>query len=108
MAAPTSIAAAEVLALAAGSSTPIDGTNAASRQLVTVQNNGPAPVTIVESSGAAPTIVAGKGIVLQPGSLEWFWNGQGARLYAKVGPLPGGETTVDQVTGAALWVTEKV
>lgn len=108
MGAPTSIATAEVLALVAGSATPIDATNAASRQLVTVQNNGTQPVTIVESSGAAPTITAGVGTVLQPGDLEWFWDGQGARLYAKVGPVPAGETAIDQVTGAALWVVEKV
>jgi len=108
MAAPTTIAAAEALATAAGSATAIDATNAANRQLVVVSNNGPQPVTIVESSGAAPTIVVGKGFVIQPGGSEWFWNGQGARLYAKVGPVPAGETAVDQVTGAALWVTEKV
>jgi hypothetical protein len=108
MAAPTTIATAEVLALAAGSSTAIDGTNSASRQLVVVSNNATQAVTIVESSGAAPTITAGNGMVIQPGGSEWFWNGQGARLYAKVGPVPAGETAVDQVTGAGLWVTEKV
>jgi hypothetical protein len=108
MAAPTTNAAAEVLALAAGSATPIDGTNASSRQTVEIQNNGPAPVTIVKTSGAAPTITVNKGFVLLPGGREFFWAGQGLRFYAKVGPVPAGETAADQVTGAALWVDEGV
>jgi hypothetical protein len=108
MAAPTAVATAEVTALAAGSATPIDGANAAGRQLVVVQNNGRQAITVVESSGSAPTITAGVGVIIQPGDMEWFWNGQGARLYAKVGPVPAGETATDQVSGAALWIVEKV
>jgi len=108
MAAPTTGGGAEVLALAAGSATPIDATNAANRQLVVVYNNGPQPVTIRKTSGAAPTITVNVGTVIGPGGSEWFWAGQGLRLYAKVGPVPAGETAVDQVTGAALWVDESV
>ena len=108
MAAPTSGAGAEVLALAAGSATAIDATNAASRQLVEVTNNGPQTVTIRKTSAAAPTITVGIGHLLPPGDTRWFWAGQGLRLYAKVGPVPAGETAVDQVTGAALWVDESV
>jgi hypothetical protein len=108
MASPTTGGGAEVLALAAGSATAIDASNAASRQLVEVQNNGPQAVTIRKTSGAAPTITAGIGHVIPPGDSRWFWCGQGLRLYAKVGPVPAGETAVDQVTGAALWVDESV
>jgi len=108
MAAPTTGGGAEVLALAAGSATPIDATNAANRQQVCVYNNGPQPVTIRCQSGSAPTITVNIGTVVSPGGSEWFWAGQGLRLYAKVGPVPVGETAVDQATGAALWVHEAV
>ena len=108
MASPTTGGGAEVLALAAGSATPIDATNAASRQLVEVQNNGPQAVTIVKKSGTAPTITAGIGHIILAGDARWFWAGQGLRLYAKVGPVAPGETAVDQVTGAALYVDESV
>jgi hypothetical protein len=106
MAAPTSITANEVL-VDETTVTTLD-TNAASRQLVTVTNNGAQPITVVESSSGTPTITAGKGIIIQPGSTEWFWNGPGARLYAITGPVAPGETAVVQVTGAATWVVEKV
>jgi len=105
MAAPTSGTPTEVLATAAGSSTPIDS-NIANRQMVSIMNNGPQPVTIVVSSAAGATPTAGKGIVIQPGDLEWFWIGPGLRLYQRVGPVPAGETAVDQVTGSALWLHE--
>jgi hypothetical protein len=108
MAAPTTISAAEVLVDSATVTT-LDASNPANRQLVTVTNNGPHPITVVESSTGAPgSITPGKGIVVWPQSTEWFWNGQGARLYALVGPVPPGETAADQVTGAATWVVEKV
>ena len=105
MAAPTSVATAEVLALAAGSATPIDS-NLASRQLLTVTHNGNQPVTIVLSSSGAPTIAVGKGLVMEPGDRQWLWCGPGIRAYAKVGPVAPGETAIDQVTGAALWIEE--
>jgi hypothetical protein len=108
MAAPTSVSDAEALATAAGSATPIDAANAANRQIVIIQNNGPQAVTIRMSSSGAPTITVNKGHVIQPGDLEWFWAGQGLRFYAKVGPVAEGETAADQVTGAGLWVTEQV
>ena len=108
MAAPTTGGGAEVLALAAGSSTAIDATNAANRQLVVVVNNGPQSVTVIKQSAAFSAITAGKGYVIPPGGSEWFWAGQGLRLYARVGPAAPGETAVDQVSGAALWVDESV
>lgn len=105
MAAPTSGTPTEVLATAAGSSTPIDS-NLASRQMVSIMNNGTQPVTIVVSSGAGATPTAGKGVVIQAGDLEWFWAGPGLRFYQRVGPVPPGETAIDQVTGAGLWLHE--
>ena len=107
MAAPTSVAAAEVL-VAAATATLLDGTNAANRQLVEVTNCGSQPITVVQSSSGAPTITAGKGVIIQPQSSEWFWAGQGLRLYAKVGPVAAGETAADQTAGTGTWVSEKV
>jgi hypothetical protein len=105
MAAPATIAT-NYVSVATTGATSLDTTNSASRQLVTVTN--PAtnlfPVTIVESSSGSPTITAGQGVVLMPGATEWFWNGQGARLYGQVGPVPAGETAAAQ----SVWVVEKV
>jgi hypothetical protein len=99
MAAPTAVAQNEVnVSGGTGTGTTLD-TNAASRQLVCVYNNGPESLTVVCSTGAAPSITPGIGVQIYSGSSEWFWAGTGVRLYARA-------TVTNQVSGAATVVVE--
>lgn len=83
MAAPTAVAQNTVsVSGGTGTGTTLD-TNAASRQLVIVENQGDEELTVVLSTGAAPSITPGTGYVIFPRSSEWFWAGTGIRLYAR-------------------------
>jgi hypothetical protein len=100
MAAPTAVAQIEVLVSGgSGTGTTLD-TNQSSRQLVSVYNNGPEVLTVVESTSGAPTITPGIGVNIYPGSMEVFWSGTGIRLYGRT-------AATTQVTGAATVVVEK-
>jgi len=85
MAAPTAVAQNSVtVSGGTGTGTTLD-TNAASRQLAMVENQSPNEVmTVILSTGAAPTITPGTGFLIYPGSSEWFWIGPGIRLYARM------------------------
>jgi len=101
MAAPTNVAANEVLAGGgSGTGTTLD-TNLASRQVVEIYNNGTEDLTIVESTGAAPTITPGTtpGIILYPGNNIALWAGTGIRFYARA-------RTTTQSSGAGTYVVE--
>lgn len=99
MAAPTAVAQNEVnVGGGSGTGTTLD-TNASSRQLVCVYNNGPEPITVVLSTGTAPTVTPNVGSVIYPGSSEWYWAGTGVRLYART-------AATAQSTGAATVVVE--
>jgi len=98
MAAPTASVQNEVLvASGTGTGTTLD-TNAASRQLVRVYNNGPDSITIIPGTGT--TVTLGVGVVIYPGGSEWFWLGTGVRLQAR------NHGTATQATGAATIVAE--
>jgi len=101
MAAPTSVAANEVAVTGgSGTGTTLD-TNLASRQVVEIYNNGAEDITIVESTGSAPTITPGTtpGIILAPGNGMAFWAGPGIRFYARA-------RTTTQSAGAGTYVVE--
>jgi hypothetical protein len=98
--APTSPNQAEVnVSGGSGTGTTID-TNQASRQIVTIYNNGPEELTVVVSSGAAPTITPGIGIKIYPGGSEWFYAGTGMRFYGRT-------AATNQVSGAATICLEQ-
>jgi hypothetical protein len=83
MAAPTAVAQNTVsVSGGTGTGTTLD-TNAASRQIVMVENQGTEELTVVLSTGAAPTVTVGTGYIIYPGSSEWFWAGTGLRFYAR-------------------------
>jgi hypothetical protein len=100
MAAPTAVAQNEVnVSGGAGTGTTID-TNQASRQIVSIYNNGPEPLTVVLSTGAAPSITPGIGVVIYPGGSEWFWAGAGVRFYGRT-------SATNQASGAATVCVEE-
>jgi hypothetical protein len=100
VAAPTSVAQNEVaVSGGSGTGTTID-TNLSNRQIVTIYNNGPETLTVVLSTGAAPTITPGIGIDIYSGSSEWFWAGVGIRFYGRT-------AATNQSSGAATICVEE-
>lgn len=100
MAAPTAVAQNEVaVSGGSGTGTTLD-TNQSSRQVVTIYNNGPEVLTVVLSTGSAPSITPGIGIQIYPGSSEWFWAGTGIRFYGRT-------AATTQSSGAATVVVEE-
>jgi hypothetical protein len=95
MAAPTAVAQNPVtVSGGTGTGTTLD-TNAASRQLVMVENQTSEELTIILSTGAAPTVTPGTGFIVYPGSSEWFWAGTGVRLYARLATASGTVNVVE-------------
>ena len=100
MAAPTAVAQNEVNASGgSGTGTTLD-TNQASRQIVTIYNNGPEVLTVVLATAGAPTITPGVGICIYPGGSEWFYAGTGIRFYGRT-------AATNQVTTAATICVEE-
>jgi hypothetical protein len=89
MAAPTAVAQNPVtVSGGTGTGTTLD-TNAASRQLVMIENQASEYLTVILSTGAAPSITPGTGFVIYPGSSEWFWMGTGIRAYGRMETASG-------------------
>jgi len=95
MAAPTAVAQnAVTVSGGTGTGTTLD-TNAASRQLVIVENQAAEELTVILSTGAAPSITPGTGFRVYPGSSEWFWAGTGIRLYGRMETASGTVNVVE-------------